>query len=159
MSEEKELKQAKAVYKALCDMLDDNKWHYQKDEENLSISCSARGDDLAIDLRIEVDIQRQLVMLLSKMPFAVPESKRIAVAIAVSVANDSIVDGSFDYDLLSGNIVFRMTSSYRESIIGKQLLDYMLGCSCVTIDEYNDRFLAVAKNEMSSNEIVEFIRK
>ena len=158
MSEEKELKQAKAVYKSLCEMLDEREWHYEKNEEELSIECGAQGEDLPIEINIQVDKERQLVTLLSQMPFAVPESRRTALAIAVSQANNGMVDGSFDYDLLSGRIIFRLTSSYRESLIGKDMLAYMLMCACYTIDEYNDKFLMVAKNEMSRNEILEFIK-
>ena len=158
MSEEKELKQALAVYKSLCEMLDDHEWHYERDDENLSIHCGAQGDDLPIEINIEVDMKRQLVTLMSNMPFAVPESRRTALAVAVSQANNGMVDGSFDYDYLSGRIIFRMTSCYRESLIGKDLLAYMLMCACYTIDEYNDKFLMVAKNEMSIEEILEFVK-
>ncbi len=158
MSEEKELKQAQTVYKALCEMLNERDWHYEKDEENLAIKCGAQGDDLPMEIIVEVDRKRQLVSLLSQMPFAVPENRRTALAVAVSQANNGMVDGSFDFDYLSGRIVFRMTSSYRESLIGKQLFEYMLSCACFTIDEYNDKFLMVAKNEMSAEEILDYIK-
>ena len=158
MTEEKNLKQAKAAYKALCDMLDDREWHYKKHEDELSIECTAQGDDLPIDIVIKMDVKRQLVSLLSWMPFAVPENRRSALAVAVSKANYGMVDGSFDYDYVSGKILFRMTSSFRESLISKALLEYMLMCACYTIDEYNDKFLMVAKNNMTNDEIIEFIK-
>lgn len=158
MSDEKELKQAQTVYKALCDMLDERDWHYQKDEKELSIQCGAQGDDLPMEIRIEIDIQRKLVSLISPMPFAVPENRRSALAVAVSQANNGMIDGSFDYDYLSGRILFRMTSSYRESLIGKGLLEYMLSCACYTIDEYNDKFLMAAKKQMSVEEILDYIK-
>ena len=72
MAEEKDLKQARAAYKALCEMLDEKGWHYTKNEQEFKISCSARGDDLPIDVRIEVDPDRLLVMLLSEMPYTIP---------------------------------------------------------------------------------------
>lgn len=158
MSEEKDLKQAQTVYKALCEMLEERDWHYEKYEEELTIKCGAQGEDLPMEIIVEVDRQRQLVSLLSQMPFAVPENRRTALAVAVSQANNGMVDGSFDFDYLSGRIVFRMTSSYRESLIGKQLFEYMLSCACYTIDEYNDKFLMVAKNEMSAEEILDYIK-
>lgn len=158
MSEEKDLKQARAVYKALCDMLDERDWRYNKNETDLTILCGAQGDDLPMQIIIEVDTTRQIVSLMSEMPFAVPEKRRAALAVAVSKANNGMVDGSFDYNYLNGKIVFRMTSSYRESLIGKNLFAYMLECACYTIDEYNDKFLMVAKTEMSINEILDFIK-
>lgn len=158
MSEEKDLKRAQAVYATLCDMLTELDWHFQKDEEHLMIECSARGDDLPMELRVEVDAERNLIVLLSQMPFAIPEERRTALAIAVSLANNGLADGSFDYDYLSGRIIFRLTSSYIGSLIGKQLFHYMLMCSCATIDEYNDKFLMVAMSKMSNEEILEFIK-
>ena len=158
MLEEKDFKQAKAVYNSLCQMLEENDWHYEKHEENFTITCGARGDDLPMTFVIEVDLKRQIVSLLSQMPFTVPEDRRSAVAVAVTKANYGIVDGSFDFNYLSGNIIFRMTSSYRESLIGKNLFSYMLMCACYTIDEYNDKFLTVAKNDMGFDEILGFIK-
>lgn len=158
MADQKELKQAQTVYKALCEMLDDRDWHYEKFDEDLTIRCGAQGDDLPMEIIIEVDKERKLITLISKMPFNVPEERRAALAVAVSQANNGMVDGSFDFDYLSGRILFRMTSSYRESLIGKELLAYMLSCACYTIDEYNDKFLIVAKNNMSIDEILEYIK-
>lgn len=158
MSEEKKLKQAQTVYATLCEMLDEHDWHYKKDEERLSISCGAQGDDLPIEIRIDVDAERSLVTLLSQMPFVVAEDRRTALAIAVSQANNGMVDGDFDYDYINGRIIFRLTSSYLDSLIGKDMFNYMLMCSCVTIDEYNDKFLMVAKSTMSNEEILDFIK-
>ena len=155
---EKDMKQARAVYNALCAMLDERGWRYAKDESKLNIRCGAQGEDLPMDIVIEVDVDRELVSLLSRMPFEVPENRRTALAIAVTLANKGLVDGSFDYDYLNGRIYFRMTSSYRQSIIGKNLLAYMLECSCFTIDQYHDKFLTVAKSEMTIEEIMNYVK-
>lgn len=157
MADEKQLKQAQAAFQALCEMMEEKGWHYEKDAENLLISCGAQGEDLPMQIRIEVDVERQLIMLLSQLPFVIPEDKRTALAVAVSAANNGMIDGSFDYDCLSGDIIFRMTLSFRDSLIGKDAFEYMLLCSCFTIDRYNDKFLMVAKNDMSCEEILNFI--
>ncbi len=157
MEDEKNTKQAQAAFRTLCEMLDERGWHYEKNPEELFISCSAQGDDLPMEIRICVDAERQLILLLSHMPFNIPEDKRTALAIAVSAANNGMIDGSFDYDYQDGNIFFRMTSSFRDSLVGKEAFEYMLYCSCYTIDRYNDKFLMVAKSNMSNEEILNFI--
>ncbi len=157
MADESKLKQAKVAFKALCDMLDENEWHYSKDMENLKITCGVQGDDLPMNIRIEVDADRQLVVLLSEMPFSVPEDRRVELAVAVSAANYGMVDGNFDYNYLDGSILFRMTSSFMDSLVGKEMFNYMLMCACATIDRYNDKFFMVTKKEMSVEEILEFI--
>ena len=158
MADANKLKQGQQAFKTLCAMLDEIEWHYKKDEENLRITSSAKGDDLPIDINFSVDVERQLIMFLSKMPFTIPESRRVALAIAVSAANFPMVDGSFDYNFSEGLIYFRLTSSFRESLLSKELFKYMLMVSCNTIDEYNDKFLLISKNEMTHEEIIEFLK-
>ena len=157
MSDVKELKQAQTVFKSLCQSLDELEIKYEKKEEDLSISCTIMGNDIQVDIEVEIDRERKLITLLSQLPFIVSESRRAAVAVAISQANNTMIDGSFDYSYLDGKIVFRMTSSYSESIIGKELLKYMIACSFCTIDEYNDKFLVIAKTKMSTNEILDYI--
>ena len=149
MAEEKNLALAKATYETLCQTLNDHEWHYEKDDEKLLIECVARGDDLPIELMIQVDVERMLILLVSHLPFTTAEDKRLEMAIAVSSVNNSIVDGSFDYDVTTGQMFFRMTNSFLDSSIGKDLFTYMLMCSCQTVDEYNDKFLMLAKGMIS----------
>lgn len=155
MADEK-MERAQKVYETLCATLDKHEWHYQKNEERLSIECGAQGEDLPMEITIRVDADRQLIMLLSHLPFVISEDKRLDMAIATSIANNGMVDGSFDFDVTDGHMFFRMTSSFIESDIGSELFTYMLMVSCHTIDEYNDRFLMLGKGMMS---IEEFMKK
>ena len=142
------------MYGTLCSTLDSHEWHYKKDEEKLSIDCGAQGEDLPMEITIKVDAERQLIMLLSHLPFVISEDKRLDVAIAVSAVNNKLVDGSFDYDIADGHMFFRMTSSFIESEIGNELFTYMLMVSCHTIDEYNDKFLMLGKGMMSIEDFI-----
>ena len=147
---------AQRAFESLCNALDKNEWHYEKDEEKLSINCGVQGDDLPMALTIKVDAGSQLIILLSHLPFIIPEDKRLDVAIATSIANYGMVDGSFDYDITDGSMFFRMTSSFIDSEVGSELFDYMVTVSCSTIDDYNDKFLMIGKGLMS---IEDFIAK
>ncbi len=153
-----DLKQAKTAFDTLCQMMDEKNWKYDKDEEKLTIETVAQGDDLPISLRVIVDADRQLVLLLSEMPYNIAADKRDAIAIAVSSANYGMVDGNFDFDYTTGKILFRLTSSYMNSLVGKEMFEYMLFCACYTIDAYNDKFLVVAKRDMTVAEILEYVK-
>ena len=148
------LARAQRVFRGLCDNLDSRNWNYRKDEENLRIECGAKGDDLPIDLSIRVEEDRQLIMLLSTLPFNVPEDKRLDVAIAVTYVNNKLVDGSFDYDVTRGRLLFRMTSSFIESDIGNDLFTYLVMCSCQTIDAFNEKFAKLAMDAMSLEDFI-----
>ena len=128
MADEK-MELAKRVYVTLCEALDHRDWKYDKDESNLVAYFDVNGDDIPMKLILYVDAERQLVRLLSPLPFEMSEEKRIEGAIATCAANYGMVDGSFDYDLSDGKIAFRMTASFRESMIGEGLLQYMISCA------------------------------
>lgn len=142
---EENLERARKVYKTLCATLDSHSWKFTGDEEHLCIECGVQGEDLPMEVRIEVNSNAQLIVLLSRLPFVVSEEKRLDVAIATSIVNDRLVDGSFDYNITKGRMFFRMTSSFIESEIGNEMFTYMLMCSCSTIDAYNDKFLMLSK--------------
>ena len=60
-------------------------------------------------------------------------------------------------------IMFRMTSSSGESILGEDLFEYVILVSARTVDDYNDKFLMLSKGGDYSKTIYvngesEFIR-
>ena len=155
MATEKELKLAKEAYDTLCRTLDKMEWNYEKDDENFIIRFGVRGDDIPMKFVVACDAERQLIRLMSYLPFRIKEDKRIDGAIATSYANFLLADGSFDYDLTDGSIAFRMTSSFRESVVGEELFSYMIHVSCMTVDKYNDQFMKISEGALS---IADFYR-
>lgn len=156
MVDEKKMELAKQVYQTLCEAIERREWNFGKDEEKLLVRFGVSGDDIPMQFILIVDAERQLIRLMSPMPFKMSESKRMEGAIATCAASFGMADGSFDYDLSDGTIVFRMTASFRESLIGEGLFQYMISCSCAMVDKYNDQFLAINKGLMS---IADFIAR
>ena len=155
MSEEN-MKWAKDVFSTLVKMLDAKDWKYSKDEENLVIKSGVKGDDLPIDFIVAVDAERELVRFMSKLPFNMPEEKRIDGAIAVCVANNGMVNGNFDYDINDGEIIFRLVSSFKSgSILSEELFNYMIMVSAFTVDRYNDKFFMIAKGALTIQQFIE----
>ena len=101
------------------------------------------------------DAERQLIRLISFLPFNMSKEKIVEGAIATSLVNYYLSDGSFDFNLADGSIVFKLTSSFRDSLISEKLFEYMIDLSCVTVDKYNDQFLMMDKGKLS---IEDFIR-
>lgn len=156
MAEEINMTQAKEVYATLLRMLDNQKWNYEKEEEKLLIRCGLSSEDFPVEFIVVVKPDKEVVQFLSKIPCVIPEDKRAECAIAVCIANYGLCDGSFDYNISDGTIVFRMTSSYRESLISEKLFEYMIFTSAWTVDKYNDRFFMYAKGMMT---LQDFIKK
>ena len=154
MAETMELARAQKVYETLCAALDARQWRYQKEEERLLVHFGVNGEDIPMNFILVVDAERQLVRLMSPLSFKMAEDKRVEGALATCAASYGLVDGSFDYDMSDGEIVFRMTASFRESEIGEGLFQYMISCSCATVDRYNDQFLALNKGMLSINDFI-----
>ena len=146
---------AKETYATLCKMLDNRDWHYDKMEDDLVIKSGIKGDDFPIEFIMRVNARNEVVSFISWMPFNVDESKRIDIALAVCAANYGLVDGSFDYDLSDGSILFRLTSSYKNTVLSEDLLEYMLMVSATTVDEYNDKFFMISKGMMTIQQFLE----
>lgn len=155
MVDEKKMELAKQVYQTLCAAIERREWNFGKDEEKLLVHFGVSGDDIPMQFILIVDAERQLIRLMSPLPFKMSESKRMEGAIATCAASFGMVDGSFDYDLSDGRIVFRMTASFRESIIGEGLFQYMISCSCAMVDKYNDQFLALDKGIIGITDFIE----
>lgn len=151
---EKDLIRAKEIFASLCNMLDTRDWNYKKFEDDLTITCGVQGDDLPMEMYMHVRPAQQIISLHSSMPFKMSKEKLIDGAIATSVANYGLVDGSFDYDISDGTIIFRLTASYRDSVIGADLFEYMLMLSAHIIDKYNDKFLMLSKGAIDINAFI-----
>ena len=153
--DEIKIKHANSMYQKLCESMDLLDWKYTKNEDDLVIECSARGDDLPIDLIIKLNVELQILSLFSHLPFTVPEDKRLDFAVVTSIVNNTMVDGAFDYDISDGNIFFRMTNSFLGAELGFETLRYLIFCACTTIDKYNDKFLMIAKGMLSLEQFME----
>lgn len=140
---------AKGVYETLCNALDARGWSYAREEADMVVHFGVNGDDVPMKFILVVDVENQLIRLLSPLPFKMSEDKRMEGAIATCAASHGMIDGSFDYDLRDGQIVFRMTASFRESTVGEGLFQYMLSCACAMVDQYNEQLLALDKGLIS----------
>lgn len=154
MADIEKIELAKKVYQTLCDAIERRGWTFEKNEENLFVHFGVNGEDIPMQFILLIDIERQLIRLLSPLPFKMSESKRMEGAIAACAASFGMADGSFDYSLSDGTVTFRMTASFRESLIGEGLFQYMISCSCAMVDKYNDQFLALDKGFMSISDFV-----
>lgn len=140
--------QAKRIYEQFCAMLEKKEWKYTRHDDDLTITCGARGDDLPMDLVVIVNPKNAVLSIFSVLPFKIKEDKRVEAALAISMANYGIVRGSFDYDLSDGEIRFRLAYDFADCIVSDEALYTMLMVTCTTVDKYNDKFLCISNGIM-----------
>ncbi len=148
------LEQAKKIYDTMVSALHARDWSFEEDEDNLAIISGYQGEDIPIRFYIVVDPKKEVIRFMSPMPFKVVEDKRVDVALAVCVANYGMVNGSFDYDLNTGSIFFRLTTSYCGCEIGEGFFMDMISTAVLTTDRYNDKFMMMSKDMMSLSEFI-----
>ena len=159
MDNDKKLEYARNVFNTLCGMLDSRGFKYEISDDDLSVDFIMGGDDIPMQFIINVDAERQLVRVFSPIPVQFEGDKKLDGAIAVCQANYLTADGSFDYDFNSGRILFRMTSSFIDSLISEDLFEYMVAVSSLAVDEYNDKFLMLSKDKITLEEFFQLTGK
>lgn len=151
--------EAQALYKTLCQTLDNMKWGYSKEEDLFVVRTKAIGNDLTMDLFIKIDAERQVMYLKSPMPFTVPQSSRDTLAKAVIMANYTMLNGSFEMDLTDGYVAFKMVVPYVESILSEHVCHYMIMVSCQMTDKFNDKFKALVDGKMTLADFATFCQQ
>ncbi|MGN0788997.1 MAG: YbjN domain-containing protein [Christensenellales bacterium] len=142
---DKQLKKAREVYEYLCNMCDNMDLKYSRIDDELAITFDFSGEDLPMSFILYVEQQRQYIGLVSRLPFSTPEDKMVEVALAVTAINFRMPDGQFDFDIEEGKITFKMTSSYRESLLGEEVFKYMIGWALNVVEKYNDQLFMIGK--------------
>ena len=144
------------LYKTLVGMMDAKDMKYDKKEEDLLVLSGFKTDDFPVEFFIRLDAERDLAVFMSKLPFSMPEDKRVDGAIAVCVANNGMVNGSFDYDVSTGDIWFRLITTFSGDMdLSQEAFEYIIHVAVGTIDKYNDRFFMLSKGMMNIQEFIE----
>lgn len=136
----------------LISMLEHRRLKYTVEEQSDSrthIRIRFTGNDLPMTLHIILRADRQIVSVLSAMPFVIREEKRSDAAFAVIAANRGLIDGSFDLNMQSGELCFRLTSAFMGTVLSEELFSYLMFVSAETVDRFNDRFAALNDGTLS----------
>lgn len=144
---------AQTVRDALLSAMNEMGLSYGQEDEN-TYGFAYAGDDLPMFFKLRIDEEKQLIVLLSPQQFYIKPEKIRDVAAAISQINYSLTDGSFDLDVRSGMIIFRMTSSFAGSLISPRVLEYMIECAVYTVDEYNDKLLLIGEGVLDATEFI-----
>lgn len=150
---------AQKVYDTICSMLDAKDFNYESEIGSLEIETGIKGKDIPMPIKYVVHPERQIVSIYSPLPFDIDEDKRVDIALCLTVVNNHLVDGSFDYDLAKGHIAYRATACYIDSEIGENLFDYMLTMVATTVDEYNDKLYMVNQGLMDFDQFISSLFK
>ncbi len=152
MADTTSIENAKRVFATIIKTLNNRKWTFDVDEENLKVSFEVHGDDLPIPLILSVIPDLDAIICISRMPFDVPEKKAPVACFVVNQLNVSLLIGSFEYDHNDDGIAYRTCSYIRDTIVGCGMIEDIIDNVCCKVDEYNDKFLFLFKDKITVNE-------
>ena len=127
----------KEVLEGICKSLREIGFDFELNDENARIYFEYKGEDFNTKFIIRVDEMAELIYVYSYLPFSVPQEKMYEMAVAVCVASNNLVDGYFDLDMESGDIMFKMTISFKSSKVGESV-GAQIGFIAPLIVEAND---------------------
>lgn len=154
MSDQIKLMKAKSVFNTMVNSLREKEWNFDTKDEELVLISGIKGDDLPIEFIVEVKVEQEVVQFLSRLPFEISEDKRVDAAIAMCVANNGMICGCFDYDIGSGQIIFKLANSYKDSSLGADFFEHMILIAASTIDRYNDKFFMLSKGVITLEQFI-----
>ena len=137
------------VYEDICRTLAEEELSYDRNDEKLIVSCDVRKDGYPITVHFIVFPEKEIVQIMSLVPFRIAEDKRIEMALAIVDINNGFVIGSFDYDLSDGSIMFRMSNCYDDCELSSTVYKAMLYTTVGTVSKYSDDFLMLNKGMIS----------
>lgn len=162
MATEKQKKAATAVFNTITKHLDAADLKYKVLEamgDDYMINLNMRGDDLPISLYIIVEADKELIMVKAPEYTSFSQDKIDLAAKAVCFLNDSIVDGCYVLDINDGHIMWNATSSYRGSLIGEEVISYLIGISVTTLDSYNELLMMLNMGILNLDSFCEKVKE
>lgn len=137
------------TYNTFCEALDAMGWKYDKFEEDLMIIVSR------MKMFIYVQKKPKTFGIYFPLPFKIAEGKAVDVAVAVSMVNNRLIHGCFDYDWTYGKIAFRIQEFHEGMIVSREVCKYLIDCACQAVDRYDYMFLAINEGMMTIAQFAE----
>ena len=140
------------MYKKLSETLDGLGFKYESDDMRLKATTTVNCGGQPLTMSVQIDDNKKLVFCHAELNIEVTEELRKSFVQGVCMVNMRLKDGSFDMSPKSGKCVFRMTSNFRDSIVGRELLEYVILVASKIIDVYIGKLLMLADGKMTLEE-------
>jgi len=151
MSEEKRAL-AKSVYDRIATTLDSMGLHYTRHDDDLVIHLGMKGDDMNHDMLLIVREENAVLSIMEPLPFSLDPDNANEIAKAVCNINNQLILGGFTYSAGADKLRFELSIPFNGSLIGEETIKRILVNAVQTVEAYDDKFLALNKGYISSEE-------
>lgn len=154
---EEQLQAGSRAFETVCSAIEELGLKCDIDEDEMRIHLEVAGEDMPINIMFFVHPDREIVRMISPMPYIVPKERRLDMAVALTFVNTRLINGSYDLDMKTGNLRFRLVESYAGSELGTEAIKYLIIITNMTEDDYNDKLIMLNKNIINLKKFVSLI--
>ena len=159
MTEEKNLQQAQQVHAALCSLFAEGGYKYRKDDEQMKIGSTVEGKNGTYSFYFQVIPQNAQVHLILFMPFEVPQEKTDEYSVVITALNSLLAAGCFALDAQRKLAFFRVTNSFYDSILDREVLVQMLLTSGGTVDMVADKLGQFVSGKLDMEQLLSVLEE
>ena len=155
MADQNYLELTKRTYATLCAALDERRWKYRRNDEEMSLEYIVNGDDIPMRFTVRFDGERAIARIFSPLPLTVSEDKRLEMTVALSMINNYLAIGCFELDMSDGELRFRISNNFRDSAVSADAFLHLLQVSIDIVERYNDKLFMLATGVISLEKFAE----
>lgn len=144
----------KAIYNSICSVLENMGLSYRKAEDDMVVMFGHRGEDMNHNLWMVVNVEKEAIQLYERLPFDIDKERSAEIAKAIAYVNDCLLIGKFTYNM-EDRLMFEVSQIFSGSLIGEATIKRMILSLAVSVEEYDDKFLALNKGYLKAEDFKE----
>ena len=141
--------EGKAMFSLIQNVLKEKQADYEADEYRLSLTFRAKHGRKQIPITMLVDAPRQLILVMSWLPFQVRPIRRVDMAVATLYAGSTLSEGKLVYQIFDGSIHYRTEGIYARSEIGSTYIDHLITSAVVAVEKYSQQLQLLNDGDIS----------
>jgi hypothetical protein len=134
------VEKAEAVFRLVCGFLDADGLKYRERDDETAVELGFSGESGVFAAVIAVRGSPPVVGLFVRIPLVVKEDQRIAMAETATRANFGLMLGSFDLDMSTGCMGFRVAMPFSDASITHDQFSSLMQSAFWTVDRYHRAF-------------------
>ena len=150
---EKDLAAARKIYEKVSCMMPKG---IQKNDDRMVIGLTVKTPKNLHYLFVDVDADMKLLRINSKL-FDVDRERIAVTALAVNYVNSKLINGCFFLEISNRNLFFRINESFGGNTIGKDTVEYLIGITTLTLDNFKMAFFELSQGFIELDEFAEMI--
>lgn len=129
-------------YAAAIELCRQKNWHYTEDEEHNQIRLGFAVKTKFNGFHLVMDVRENGILTYGILPLRGDKDSEAALLRYITLANFSLIDGNFEYDMRDGEIRYKSYLSACAGLNG-EAIDRSIGCVVSMVERYGNGFAGI----------------